>query len=78
MMNDPILDKFIREIEDETNSRIAGIVRYFVTATIRPIQEALGTEETGDALVKIAADAHRAEQEFATLRKFLNALDDAD
>jgi hypothetical protein len=37
------------------------------------IQNALGTEETGDALVEVARNAHRAEQELAALKRRRNA-----
>ncbi len=41
---------------------------------IRSIQDALGTAETGDALVEVARNAHRAEQQFAWLTKKLENI----
>ena len=38
---------------------------------IKRIQDALGTGEEGDNLVSVAMDAHRAEQEWATLMREL-------
>ena len=38
---------------------------------IKRIQDALGTDEEGDNLVSVANDAHRAEQEWATLMREL-------
>lgn len=37
-------------------------------ALLKSIQDALGTDETGENLVAVASDAHRAEQELAALR----------
>jgi hypothetical protein len=39
------------------------------TKLIKSIQDALGTAETGEALVEVARNAHRAEQELAAIRK---------
>ena len=36
-----------------------------LTVLIKHIQDALGTAEQGDALVEVARNAHRAEQELA-------------
>ncbi len=35
------------------------------------IQSALGTEETGDALVEVARNAHRAEQKLASIQRHI-------
>lgn len=43
---------------------------------IKSIQEALGTEETGLALVEVARRAHRAEQELVTVTRELEQLRD--
>jgi hypothetical protein len=40
---------------------------------IAAIQGALGTEETGEALVEVARNACRAEQERAAIRRSLEA-----
>lgn len=37
---------------------------------IKRIQDALGTAETGDALVEVARNAHRAEMELASTYNF--------
>lgn len=42
------------------------------------IQHALGTEETGDALVEVASNAHRAEQELAGIVKMEESCPDPD
>ncbi len=37
---------------------------------IKRIQDALGTQETGEALIEVARNAHRAEMEFASTYNF--------
>lgn len=37
---------------------------------IKRIQDALGTEETGEALIEVARNAHKAEMELASTYNF--------
>lgn len=39
-------------------------------AFIKHIQDALGTAENGDALIEVARNAHKAEQELASMYNF--------
>lgn len=38
-------------------------------ALVKSIQDALGTEECGEALVEVARNAHRAEQKLAAIER---------
>ncbi len=46
----------------------------FDGAFIKRIQDALGTAEEGEALIEVARNAHRAEQELAALHRKLKEL----
>lgn len=39
-------------------------------AIIKRIQDALGTQETGEALIEVASNAHKAEMELASTYNF--------
>jgi len=47
-------------VQSESSNELIRLKR-----TVRAIQHALGTEETGMALIQVASDAHRAEMELA-------------
>lgn len=51
----------------------------YYESLIKNIQDALGTAETGNALIEVARNAHKAEQEFAALqRKYDDLKSDYD
>ena len=51
----------------DTGCRTATATEVEMFALISSIQGALGTEETGEALVEVARNAHQAEQDLASM-----------
>lgn len=57
-----------KDAEADALAKTAGDIIENYQKLIKRIQDALGTEETGDALVEVARNAHKAERELAAIQ----------
>lgn len=74
MSNQQVKDILRKIAGSNSDADITYLADKIAALIIKPIQDALDTEENGDALVEVARNAHRAEMELASFHNDMDEL----